>query len=380
MRNLIIALIVIALIVAIAAVIIYFAAPDLFDEILGRVKKEDGGAPPTVLAPGDGELQVHFMDVGQGDSILILFPDGKDMLIDCGNKSTGYDFDVTADYLENYLPDGKLDYLMLTHSDEDHVEYMSDILELYEVSNIFMPDILAEPSGTSAAAEKLRDEIAALDPEKLAMFDDEDTITTQVYARFFVAALSEPNCEIVLNVDPDEDTNSIVITDGTEQADGSYANATYMLTFYCPTEEYYATTDLSSAEEKNAVSPIGILEYNDVRIVLTGDSNEINEPTFVERIDGSLDCDVLKVGHHGSETSSTEEFLDPSKHPRPLHRRRHDHLPHGQQRQHRPHRGRKRRDEIHLGARSGSVRQPSRRRHRRRQKDDKTFRRHRTAL
>ena len=47
-----------------------------------------------------------------------------------------------------------------------------------------------------------------------------------------------------------------------------------------------------------------------MRIVLTGDSNEINEPTFVERIDGSLDCDVLKVGHHGSETSSTEAFLD----------------------------------------------------------------------
>ena len=47
-----------------------------------------------------------------------------------------------------------------------------------------------------------------------------------------------------------------------------------------------------------------------MRIVLTGDSNEINEPTFVERIGGSLDCDVLKVGHHGSETSSTEEFLD----------------------------------------------------------------------
>lgn len=309
MRNLIIALIVIALIIAIAAVIIYFAAPDLFDEILGRVKKEDGGAPPTVLAPGDGELQVHFMDVGQGDSILILFPDGKDMLIDCGNKSTGYDFDVTADYLENYLPDGKLDYLMLTHSDEDHVEYMSDILELYEVSNIFMPDILAEPSGTSAAAEELRDEIAALDPEKLAMFDDEDTITTQVYARFFVAALSEPNCEIVLNVDPDEDTNSIVITDGKKQADGSYAAATYMLTFYCPTEEYYATSDLSSAEEKNAVSPIGILEYNDVRIVLTGDSNEINEPIVAERL-GNIDCDVLKVAHHGSESSSLDVFLD----------------------------------------------------------------------
>lgn len=331
-RNIILVVVTLITLLVVAAVVIYFAAPDLFEEIAGAILPDrgeqtspdddttpdsgttpddgGGGTPPTVLAPGDGELQVHFMDVGQGDSILILFPDGKDMLIDCGNKSTGYDFDVTADYLENYLPDGKLDYLMLTHSDEDHVEYMSDILELYEVSNIFMPDILAEPSGTSAAAEELRDEIAALDPEKLAMFDDEDTITTQVYARFFVAALSEPNCEIVLNVDPDEDTNSIVITDGTEQADGSYANATYMLTFYCPTAEYYSTTDLSSAEEKNAVSPIGILEYNDVRIVLTGDSNEINEPTFVERIDGSLDCDVLKVAHHGSESSSLDVFLD----------------------------------------------------------------------
>ena len=296
-------------ILAIAAVIVYFVAPDIFGKLAsspgGDTSADDG--PPLVA--GEGELQVHFMDVGQGDSILILFPDGKDMLIDCGNKSSGYDFDVTAGYLEDYLPDGKLDYLMLTHGDEDHVEYMDEILEMYQVSTVFMPNVLAEPSGTSAAAKELREQIAALDPEKLAMFDDEDTLTTQVYARFFIAALSEPDCEVILTVDPDEDTNSIVITDGTKQADGSYAGATYMLTFYCPTEEYYASSDLSSAEEKNAISPIGILEYNGVRVVLTGDSNEINEPLFVERA-GYIDCDVLKVGHHGSETSSTEEFLD----------------------------------------------------------------------
>ena len=296
-------------ILAIAAVIVYFVAPDIFGKLAsspgGDTSADDG--PPLVA--GEGELQVHFMDVGQGDSILILFPDGKDMLIDCGNKSSGYDFDVTAGYLEDYLPDGKLDYLMLTHGDEDHVEYMDEILEMYQVSTVFMPNVLAEPSGTSAAAKELREQIAALDPEKLAMFDDEDTLTTQVYARFFIAALSEPDCEVILTVDPDEDTNSIVITDGTKQADGSYAGATYMLTFYCPTEEYYASSDLSSAEERNAISPIGILEYNGVRVVLTGDSNEINEPLFVERA-GYIDCDVLKVGHHGSETSSTEEFLD----------------------------------------------------------------------
>ena len=303
-RNLIITLIVIVLIAAIVAVVIYFAAPELFDELLGKIDPsgDDGKTPPTVLAPGEGELQVHFMDVGQGDSILILFPDGKDMLIECANYNNASSYRTeTLAYMDNYITDGQLDYLMLTHCDSDHVYFMDEVLEKYQVDNVFMPNVLAT-----------HDKVAEADlpQEQLDRFTDEDTISTACYADFFIAALTEPDCEIVLNVDPDEDTNSIVITDGTEQSDGSYDGATYMLTFYCPTAEYYAESDLSSAEEKNAVSPIGILEYNDVRIVLTGDSNEINEPTFVDRIGGYIDCDVLKVGHHGSETSSTKEFLD----------------------------------------------------------------------
>lgn len=331
-RNIILVVVTLITLLVVAAVVIYFAAPDLFEEIAGAILPDrgeqtspdddttpdsgttpddgGGGTPPTVLAPGDGELQVHFMDVGQGDSILILFPDGKDMLIDCANynNASAYRTETLA-YMDNYVTDGQLDYLMLTHCDGDHVYFMDEVLEKYDVDTVFMPNVLAEPSGTQSS-DRLQAEIDALDQNKVGMFTDEDTVDSNAYAEFFIAALSEPECEIVLNVDPDEDTNSIVITDGTKLSDGTYDGATYMLTFYCPTEEYYATTDLSSAEEKNAISPIGILEYNDVRIVLTGDSNEINEPTFVDRIGGSLDCDVLKVGHHGSETSSTEEFLD----------------------------------------------------------------------
>lgn len=287
-------------ILAIAAVIVYFVAPDIFG-------KPAGDGPPLIA--GEGELQVHFMDVGQGDSILILFPDGKDMLIDCANfnNASSYRTKILA-YIDNYVTDGQLDYLMLTHCDSDHVYFMDEVLEKYDVDTVFMPNVLAEPSGTQSS-DRLQAEIDALDQSKVGMFTDEDTVDSNAYAEFFIAALSEPDCEIVLNVDPDKDTNSIVITDGTKQADGSYAGATYMLTFYCPTEEYYASSDLSSEKKKNAISPIGILEYNGVRVVLTGDSNEINEPLFVERA-GYIDCDVLKVGHHGSETSSTEEFLD----------------------------------------------------------------------
>ena len=131
------------------------------------------------------------------------------------------------------------------------------------------------------------------------MFTDPNTIDTAVYAKFFIAALTEKDCQIVLNVDQDDNHNTIVIS----------GNSTYELKFYCMTVAGWAHNTLKDAHEKNEVSPIGVLTYNGRRILLTGDSNEENEPNFISRI-GSLDCDVLKVGHHGSETSSTEEFLD----------------------------------------------------------------------
>lgn len=304
LRNLFIAIVAIVLIIVVAAVILYFAAPDVFDDILGAIlpDRNDNAGNNTVLVRGDGELQIHFMDVGQGDGILILFPDGRDMLIDCANYNNSSTVrGEILDYMDDYVTDGQLDYLMLTHCDSDHVYFMDEVLEEYQVDNVFMPNVLAT-----------HDKVAEADipQERLALFTDEDTVATACYADFFIAALTEPDCTVTLNVDADEDSNSVVITDGERQSDGTYDGATYMLTFYCPTAEYYAESDLSSAEEKNAISPIGVLEYNGFRIVLTGDSNEINEPTFVDRIGGQLDCDVLKVGHHGSETSSTEEFLD----------------------------------------------------------------------
>lgn len=304
LRNLFIAIVAIVLIIVVAAVILYFAAPDVFDDILGAIlpDRNDNAGNNTVLVRGDGELQIHFMDVGQGDGILILFPDGRDMLIDCANYNNSSTVrGEILDYMDDYVTDGQLDYLMLTHCDSDHVYFMDEVLEEYQVDNVFMPNVLAT-----------HDKVAEADipQERLALFTDEDTVDTACYADFFIAALTEPDCTVTLNVDADEDSNSVVITDGERQSDGTYDGATYMLTFYCPTAEYYAESDLSSAEEKNAISPIGVLEYNGFRIVLTGDSNEINEPTFVDRIGGQLDCDVLKVGHHGSETSSTEEFLD----------------------------------------------------------------------
>lgn len=292
-KAFIISIVAIVLVIAIATAVVYFAFPDTWDKIVSMIVKDN---QHSGLARGDGELLVHMLDVGQGDCIYIQLPDGKDMVIDCANYNDDGEYEKkTFDYLDKYIEDDTVEYLMLTHCDSDHVYFMDELLERYQVEKLFMPNVLAVPGTTSKDKKALQDQIDALDTSR---FTDKDTVGTITYAEFFIAALTEPDCEIVLNVDPDANTNSIIIEE-----------TTYRLVFYCPTQEYYDDYGLNTAERKNAISPIGILEYNNRKIMLTGDSNEINEPLVMVRT-GKIDCDVLKVGHHGSETSTSNAFLD----------------------------------------------------------------------
>lgn len=292
-KAFIISIVAIVLVIAIATAVVYFAFPDTWDKIVSMIVKDN---QHSGLARGDGELLVHMLDVGQGDCIYIQLPDGKDMVIDCANYNDDGEYEKkTFDYLDKYIEDDTVEYLMLTHCDSDHVYFMDELLERYQVEKLFMPNVLAVSGTTSKDKKALQDQIDALDTSR---FTDKDTVGTITYAEFFIAALTEPDCEIVLNVDPDANTNSIIIEE-----------TTYRLVFYCPTQEYYDDYGLNTAERKNAISPIGILEYNNRKIMLTGDSNEINEPLVMART-GKIDCDVLKVGHHGSETSTSNAFLD----------------------------------------------------------------------
>lgn len=296
-KAFIISIVAIVLVIAIATAVVYFAFPDTWDKIVATIKGDNNnnGGGSTNLVGGDGELAVHIINVGQGDCIYIQLPDGKDMVIDCANYNDDGEYEKkTFDYLDKYIEDDTVEYLMLTHCDSDHVYFMDELLERYQVEKLFMPNVLAAPGTTSKDKKALQDQIDALDTSR---FTDKDTVGTITYAEFFIAALTEPDCEIVLNVDPDANTNSIIIEE-----------TTYRLVFYCPTQEYYDDYGLNTAERKNAISPIGILEYNNRKIMLTGDSNEINEPLVMART-GKIDCDVLKVGHHGSETSTSNAFL-----------------------------------------------------------------------
>lgn len=241
--------------------------------------------------PESGQLVVHYIDVGQGDCIYIAFPDGTDMLIDCGSQGGSSKYQTSAlNCLKALNPDGKIDRVMATHSDTDHISYLDEVFFEFQVNNVYMPNIRPK-LGKSVEIKKEVVAVDSLDASKLKKFTDNDTIDTDTYAEFFIAALSEPNCNITLNI-------------------GKYEirGQDYTFTFYCLSQEEWDSRNLKSATQINAVSPIGILEYAGKRLVFTGDSNESNEKYYCETYPYT-DCDVLKVAHHGSDGSSRDPFL-----------------------------------------------------------------------
>lgn len=199
--------------------------------------------------------------------------------------------------LKELNPDGKIDRVMATHSDTDHISYLDEVLLEFQVCNVYMPNIRSNNLDKSVKICGRDVKVGDLDASKLKKFTDKDTIDTEKYTEFFIAALSEPNCNITLNI-------------------GKYEirGQDYTFTFYCLSQEEWDSRSLKTkagypdATQINAVSPIGILEYAGRRLVFTGDSNESNEKYYCETYP-YVDCDVLKVAHHGSRTSSSKDFL-----------------------------------------------------------------------
>lgn len=229
-------------------------------------------------------MEIHFVDVGQGDAIYIEFPDGKDMLIDAGDRASA-NTQALLSYINNYgsATDG-IDYLMLTHVDADHVGGMDNVLETYSVRNIYMPNI-----GTKAS-----------DPER-------GYWTTATYEQFYTAAYNE-GANIFYN-----------------EGDFTISGDGWNIKVYAPQASEYNNFDESSdgSKEKNDMSPVMIIEYAGVRTLLTGDLNSTaesnlftwSEEDFIARTGLSMiDCSVIKAGHHGSRDSTSTallEFCDP---------------------------------------------------------------------
>lgn len=221
---------------------------------------------PKAGERADGEMRVHFVDVGQGDSTIIELPDGKIMLIDGGSSSVS-STNAVMRYL-NALDIQSIDYLVVTHADEDHCGGLEEVVRYKEVKTAFLPT--SEPT--------------------------ENTDFAALYA-----ALTEKNvhCEI---------SSRSVCLDG----DGAYP---YTLCFLYPYS--YQSEALGGENEDSAVV---WLDYKGVSALFTGDAPLETEEilmrddslfgVFTERGVTLQSTEILKVAHHGSDSATSREFVD----------------------------------------------------------------------
>jgi competence protein ComEC len=203
-------------------------------------------------------LEVHFIDVGQGDAIFIRFPDGKDMLIDCGSGSNASQEarDKFSDYL-TALNVGVLDYFIITHPDSDHVNLSNIILNYFEVKNIYYNDIFeGQPNA----------------------YKDFVTLAANEGAELF-------------SIDDDGEYYFIENT----QKD-------YRMDIYAPGHSRFSGD--------NAMSIICLLRYGERKVLFTGDAEKETEEYFMQLVGQPQDIDIIKIAHHGSDSGTDETFLD----------------------------------------------------------------------
>lgn len=221
----------------------------------------------NVLAHTSGKLTVAFLDVGQGDSIYIESPTGTQVLVDSGATR------AVLRQLTKAMPlfDTSLDMIVATHPDADHVGGFPDVLAKYAVGKVVYQHVDGVKAGPADAFEQ------ALVRERLVK-----NIPTEEF-------IVEPHRGDVWDI----------------------GGGTYIVIHY-PVRE-------GSASDTNAGSVVMRVVYGDTSFLLTGDSPKEVEEYLVDRAGvyeaGSqkgksrLQSDVLKLGHHGSNTSTSDIFL-----------------------------------------------------------------------
>lgn len=206
---------------------------------------------PTVEPVSGNEVQFHFIDVGQGDAALIRTADG-DILIDA---STGDAEDELKAYLDS-LGVKDIEYAVFTHPHEDHIGGADMVIQNYNVKRVVLPNV---------------------------------THTSKTYARM-MDAIELKNCEIIEAV-PDK----------------TFQVGELKCTILAPISSDYS-------DGYNNYSVVIRADYGETSVLFTGDAEIHSEEEMIERYGsaagGMLDCDLIKVGHHGSDTSSGQAFLN----------------------------------------------------------------------
>lgn len=235
--------------------------------------------PPT---PSGGELQVHVLDVGQGDSILIISPEGKAVLIDAGANDKGK---VALEAMQRYGVK-QLDYLIVSNSQVDHVGGADEVLRGIKV-------LKAIDSGIEPPTSVV-DEDAPQQPTGNRRPQPQPELPTVVSYKDFRNAIGETNT-------PYEKAAGVKVYD---------LGGGARLTVYAPTEPLFTKEQMKTGgHELNANSIVSRLDYGNFSMLFTGDAEAQTELRLMGKSEVNLEAKILKVAHHGSKYATSEEFV-----------------------------------------------------------------------
>lgn len=219
-----------------------------WDSMKGWLSGEIGGFAQRDAATqvdGEGQLRVIFLDVGQGASQLIISPEGKTMLIDGGNNDKE---DLMLSYLARYGVK-RLDILIGTHPDADHIGGLDKVVDHLEIGDIYMPRIQANTKTYQSLLESIQRKGLKVKTAK--------------------AGLDLPFGEQV---------------------------------------RVKMLAPVTTTDDSNNMSAVVKLNYGSTSYLLTGDAGSESEQAIIES-GADLRADVMLVGHHGSKSSTTRRFL-----------------------------------------------------------------------
>ena len=241
---------VISAVLVLAAVLVYYF-PELETYLTGAPNTDSSTPAQPTQSIDAADCAVYFLDVGQGDSILIQIGTDYNMLIDAGTREAGetIESDLQA------LGVTSFDAVVATHPHADHIGSMKQIIEDYTIGTFYMPLLPDDQTPTTATYENMLDALL-----------DKNVQTEQISTDTKISAPENANFA-VLSPEKDEIFDNL-----------------------------------------NNYSAVLRFTYGNISFMLTGDAEtEVEENILARETD--ITSNVLKCGHHGSSTSSSMDFL-----------------------------------------------------------------------